>query len=116
MALDFQRVGEISMIRVNGALTCNDPQGFVPRFTAWLDHREPARCVLDLAGLEMLDSSGIGAIVSSLHKVRTRNGDLVIAGAQGRVATVLKIARVNQFIQMFGTVDEAQQALASVGQ
>ena len=116
MALDFQRVGAISVIRVSGMLTCNDPQGFVPRFTAWLDHREPARCVLDVAGLEMLDSSGIGAIASCLHKVRTRNGELVIVGAQGRVATVLKIARVNQIIQMFETMDEAQRALASVGQ
>jgi anti-sigma B factor antagonist len=116
MPIDFQRIAEVSVIRVSGLLTCNDSQGFVSRFTAWLDHREPTRCVLDVADLKMLDSSGIGAIVSCLHKVRTRKGDLVIAGAQGRVATVLKIARVDQFIRLFATVDEAQRTLASVGQ
>ena len=112
MALDFSKQATVSVIRLTGTLTCDNPQGLVARFAAWLDHREPARCVLDIAGLDMIDSSGIGALVTCLHKVRTRAGDLVIVGARGRSAMVLKTARVDKFIQMFATMDEAVQALS----
>ena len=113
MALEFLTDGEMTVIRMSGQLTCEDQQGLVARFSAWVERRQKPRCILDLEALQMLDSTGIGAIVSCLHKVRVREGDMALAGALGRIDTVLKIARVDQIIPMFATAEAVRQAWAS---
>ena len=41
--------------------------------------------VFDLRGLELIDSSGVGAIVSTLQRVRTLQGDVKIARLTGQL-------------------------------
>jgi anti-sigma B factor antagonist len=68
--------------------------------------------ILDLADVEFVDSSGLGAIVSAL-KLLGRRGDLVISGAREPVQALFKLTRMDKVFRMFGTVQEAQQALAA---
>jgi anti-sigma B factor antagonist len=68
--------------------------------------------VLDLSEVEFVDSSGLGAIVSAL-KLLGRRGDLVISGARESVQALFKLTRMDKVFRMFGTVEEAQQALGA---
>lgn len=67
--------------------------------------------VLDLSGVNFIDSSGLGAIVSSL-KLLGERGDIVIAGARNTIATMFKLTRMDKVFRMFAGCDEALAALA----
>ena len=100
-------------MQLSGTLTSANSNGLVAQFAGWLDRGNPARCVIDLSKLEILDSSGIGSIVTCLHKVKKLDGDLCLAAAQGRTATVLAIARLDLIFKMYPTVEAALAAVAA---
>lgn len=66
--------------------------------------------ILDLSGVDFMDSSGLGAVVSSL-KLLGRRGDLVIAGAGESVRALFKLTRMDKVFRMF---DTSQAALAAI--
>ena len=68
--------------------------------------------VLDMKAVSFIDSSGLGALVSSL-KVIGRDGDLVLCGTAGNVASMFKLTRMDKVFRMFHTSEEAVAALSS---
>jgi len=113
MGINMEVRQGISLVQLSGTLTSTNSNGLVAQFTAWLDRHAPARCVFELSKLEMMDSSGIGSIVTCLHKVKKLGGELCLAAAQGKTATVLAIARLDLIFKLYPTVDDAIQALAA---
>jgi anti-sigma B factor antagonist len=69
------------------------------------------KIILDLSGVDFVDSSGLGAIVTCL-KVLGRKGDLVISGVKNDVMTMFVLTRMDRVFQMFPTIDDATKALA----
>jgi anti-anti-sigma factor len=69
-----------------------------------LGHR---RFVFDLASLDYLDSSGIGAIVSCLAKVKRTGGELRMAGLNTRLERMFKMTGVDTLFAIYPTVTEA---------
>ena len=67
--------------------------------------------VFDVSEITFVDSSGLGAIVSSLKMVG-KEGDLVIAGAGETVLSLFKLTRMDRVFHMFATEKEAVEALA----
>ena len=63
--------------------------------------------ILDLTGISLVDSTGIGQIVKCLCKLRTTGGSLRLAGLKGMVAGVFKITKVDQVIGIYPTALEA---------
>src|SRR3954454_18245678 len=68
--------------------------------------------VLDLKAVSFIDSSGLGALVSSLKAIGG-DGDLVLCGTGGTVASMFKLTRMDKVFRMFGTTEEAVAALTS---
>ena len=69
------------------------------------------RLVINLAGVEFLDSSGLGALVSIL-KALGGNGAMAVCGAQGAVLALFKLTRMEKVFTLFATRTEA---IASIG-
>ena len=60
----------------------------------------PAELVLDLEGLEYIDSSGLGFLVT-LHERMERQGQrLVLAHLRSHVSRVFKITRLDQILDI----------------
>ncbi len=69
------------------------------------------RIVLDLAGCEFLDASGLGAIVGALKRCRAFNGGVAVARPDERVAKLFRITGLTKVFGMHATVDDAAQSL-----
>lgn len=69
------------------------------------------KIVLDLSKVEFIDSSGLGAIVSSLKRMGGR-GDLVVCGLQETTMTLFKLTRMDRVFQVF---ESEQQAVSALG-
>ncbi|MCS6808393.1 MAG: STAS domain-containing protein, partial [Bacteroidota bacterium] len=68
--------------------------------------------VLDLSAVSFVDSSGLGAIVTSL-KLLGRKGDLLICGVKDDVMTMFSLTRMDRVFQLFPTVDDALRSIES---
>jgi len=69
----------------------------------------PISLALDLAKVEFIDSTGLGAILSILKRVG-KSGDIIVTGTSDTVGSMFKLTRMDRVFQMFPTVDEALSA------
>lgn len=67
--------------------------------------------VLNFEAISLIDSSGIGAMVSILKRTRSRAGDTVLANVGEQPMEVFKILNIHKGIAIYGTVEEAVSAL-----
>lgn len=69
------------------------------------------RLVVDLADVEFVDSSGLGALVSVL-KALGGQGALAVSGAQGSVMALFKLTRMDRVFAIEPTRVDAVRRLA----
>ncbi|HEY0706012.1 MAG TPA: STAS domain-containing protein [Polyangia bacterium] len=67
--------------------------------------------VLDLSAVGFIDSTGLGALVSSL-KAGTTPAGVAIAGAKDSVAALFKLTRMDKVFRLFPSDSAAASALA----
>lgn len=68
---------------------------------------DSTRIVVDLTGTEFIDSSGLGALITSLKRLRQSGGDLRIAGVQEQARTVLRMTNLDQVLVPYESVADA---------
>jgi anti-sigma B factor antagonist len=76
--------------------------------------REP-EIIVDLAGLEFIDSSGVAALARGRKQARHAGGDLRLAAAQQQVLRVLTLTRLIEAFPVHASVDEAVGSAAAPG-
>jgi anti-sigma B factor antagonist len=65
------------------------------------------KLVLDLSGVDFLDSTGLGMIVSALKRARTHDGDLRIVCTESRITRLFEITGLDKALTVLPTVDAA---------
>jgi anti-sigma B factor antagonist len=68
------------------------------------------RAILDLTGVNYVDSAGIGLIALASGRLKEAGGKLVAVAAEGRVLEMLKMTQVNRIVEVFPTMQEAGNA------
>jgi anti-sigma B factor antagonist len=75
-----------------------------------LIEQDRVRIVIDLGGVEFLDSTGLGVLIGSLRRCRERGGELALAAPKETVQKVLNITGLDKVFPIHGAVDEATSA------
>jgi anti-sigma B factor antagonist len=67
------------------------------------------KLILDLAAIDFIDSSGLGALVSALKRLKHLDGtgEIRLANVRPSVRAVLEIIRLHRVFPQFSTVDDA---------
>jgi anti-sigma B factor antagonist len=65
------------------------------------------RLVVDLDGVDFLDSSGLGALIGGLKVARVARGNLRIARPNDQVRLVLELTTLDRVLYPYNTVEEA---------
>lgn len=63
--------------------------------------------VVDLGGVDFIDSTGLGVLIGALKRVRTHDGNLVLVCTEPRIVKVFEITGLNQVFQIHSSVDAA---------
>lgn len=69
--------------------------------------------IVDMEGVEFLDSTGLGVLVGGLKRVRAHDGSLQVVCSHERI---LKIFRITGLTKVFDIHPSVPEALAEVGQ
>ncbi|MFC5828652.1 STAS domain-containing protein [Nonomuraea insulae] len=96
-----------------GAATAADLVREVERVLAG----RPAAVVVDLSRLAFCDFEGIGALIGAHRRARQLGGELVLTGAQGRCARLLRRTGLDHvFPQLPGRTEGGARGMTDVGQ
>ena len=68
------------------------------------------KIVIDLGGVNYMNSSGIGTLISCLTTVRNGGGELRLANVGGKVQNLFVIT---QLVKVFDTYETVERALAN---
>ncbi len=62
---------------------------------------------LNLSGVEFINSSGLGTLVSIMKEVRLRKGRLTLSDLASYVQEIFDITQLSHIFEIFGTQEEA---------
>ena len=71
------------------------------------------RLLLDLSGVNFMDSTGVGIMVNAFNRVREKQGAIAFCGATQRVHRVLQISGLLSKLPLYETREAALAALES---
>lgn len=71
----------------------------------------PGNLILDLSGIDFVDSSGLGALVQLVKKAKEAQGSLQLI-ANPRVMQTVKLVRLEKFLSIQPSVDVAVDNLS----
>lgn len=92
--------GGACQLRIEGsldALTVRDIRPIIDAVVA----DQPKRVTVDFEALTMIDSSGVGAVVSLFKRVKALGGEVVVVNAKEQPLAVLKLLKLER---VFGLV------------
>ena len=95
-----------AVVALRGELDLVDAAVVAAELTA-VAAREPGVVVVDLAGLEFIDSCGVAALAHGRRQTRQAGGDLILAAPRPNVMRVLAIIRLSEALSVYATVAEA---------
>jgi len=111
MNIQEKRAGAgIPVLELTGSMTMGVECERLAEEVERLVQQKETRIIIDLTGLQHIDSAGVGRIVSCMGKLRRAGGQLRMAGAKGMVASVLKMTRVEEVAGMFPTAAAAAES------
>ena len=65
------------------------------------------KVVADLSGVNWMNSSGLGILISALTTIRNAGGDLKLAAVIERIQSLLMITKLLTVFETFDTIEEA---------
>lgn len=104
-----ETVGDIAVFRVDAdVLDLSNARQFKRTAQALL--REHPKALFDMRGLTFIDSAGLGALLSCLRHVASKDGDLRLFGVTKQVQAVLELVRMHKILDIFEAKDDALHA------
>ena len=100
LGLDVTEHDGVSVVEVRGEVDVST----APRLRqALMELAAEGRCdvVVVLDGVEFLDSTGLGVLVSGLKRFRTMGGDLILVCTRPRLLRVLELTRLDRAFAVY---------------
>jgi anti-sigma B factor antagonist len=63
--------------------------------------------VIDLGGVEFMNSSGLGLLLGGASLLKNAGGKLVLAAASGKIGTLIKITKLDPVFEQYRSVPDA---------
>lgn len=110
LVIDERRSGTVTVLALRGWLVAyKSDEAFKDR-VADLVRAGHTSILVDLSGVEYIDSGGVGVLVSTLLHVTRRGGQFKLLNPSERVARVLEITGLHEVFAIF---EHEHDALAS---
>src|SRR5580704_11373662 len=111
LQIDSQVVGGVPTIYLQGELdSYSAPR--VRNILETLTENQHPTVLIDMTGLEYIDSAGLGVLVAALKEVNDHDGALAIMGLTPAVARVFRVTGLDNLFMVCTDADEAHTRLA----
>lgn len=112
LEVSYLKYGQVGLITAQGGLVLGPPvESLRQTLDNLTDHGE-TQLVLNLAGIDRLDSSGIGLLVKVLQTCKGAGGNIKLTALPKVVMQTLSMCRL---LPLFDVYDQDEDAIASFG-
>lgn len=112
MKQKFRKHEDIGILKVSGRLDATNAWELKDKFAEYLT--ETNKFVLDLEGLDSLDSAGLSEIVSCLKAASEVGGDVKIVSLQDKPRLLFETSRADRIFDMYNELIPAIESFELV--
>ncbi|HET6611976.1 MAG TPA: STAS domain-containing protein [Kofleriaceae bacterium] len=87
--------GDRTLLAIAGSLDALTAAEVMPSVDNIIDDRR-REVVVDIAGLDLIDSSGVAVLVSLYKRLRARGGKVSVTGARDQPLSIFKLLRIDR--------------------
>lgn len=116
MKISEEEVGAHTVLRMEGTLALGDSTRALQERCDKVFVERAGALVLDLSGLEHLDSTAIGVLVGELMRFEAEKRPFSLVNPRERVASVFRITNLDSVFHVFPTLEAAIDAADQTGQ
>lgn len=106
MPIATSQQGTITIMTLSGRFDALMAKEFKQVISGLIANRTISIAV-DMAAVDFIDSSGLGALVGSLKGVTKEQGEIRIAGLSPEVRTIFELTRLHRIFDIFGSLEAA---------
>ena len=107
LELEVDRKQDWQVLTVRGEVDITTTPRVRAQLISLLSEGNP-HVIVDLEGVDFLDSSGLGALIAGLKLARSRSGELrVVCDQQRSVRKVLEVTGLERVLERYDSVDAA---------
>jgi len=115
MDISQRIIGSVAVIDLKGRVTLGEGAEIFRDKINSLLHQGQRNLVLNLSGVDYLDSAGLGEIVGTYATVRRQGGTLKLVGLTARIRDLLSITKLLTVFDTFDSEQDAVRSFSSVG-
>jgi anti-sigma B factor antagonist len=107
-----QQLGDVTVFELTGRLLLGNSLGYAENSLHRLIDGGTRKLVIDLTGLNHIDSSGLGMLIYCSGRMEQSGGKMRVAGAAGAVARVLEVAHADRVLHLDPDVTSACRVMS----
>lgn len=95
--MNFERIdtGDETLLKIEGSLDAVSTPELRPTIDALVAEKR-TRVTVNLSALRLIDSSGVGAIVSLYKRLRAQGGDVTVVGLKDQPLAIFRLLRLDR--------------------
>ena len=109
MKIREEKINDVEVLKLEGRLDASSAKDIKEK-VALLTKENRVKLVIDMGGIDFIDSSGLGSLISSLRSVNKLGGDIKISALQDQVRAIFELTRLHR---IFGIYDDNDAAAMS---
>jgi len=109
LSIETKISGDVFILRCEGRIVYGDECAVLRERVVDMLPGTP-KIVVNLEGVDYIDSGGLGMLVGLLLSARNRGGELKLASPRKRVKDVLRNTNLDRIFRVYGNNDEAVAA------
>ena len=107
MDVNVKRDGTCSVVYVNGDVDLHSSPALRDTVLELFQKRGQEKVIVNMSGVQYVDSSGIASLVEGLQEARKRNGRFILVGLNDGPRHVLELTRLLNVFEIAQTEEEA---------
>lgn len=106
----FQR-DDVTVVIIEGVIKVGESASVFSDYLTGLIERGSGAVLLDMTGIDYVDSTGLGELVGYLQRFEDQGRRLALLRPQSRILNLLKLTKLDEVFQIFSDETEAVVAL-----
>ncbi len=107
MKIQEEQRGAHALVRVSGTLALGENTRLLQEQFEKIAVEKTGALILDMSGLEHLDSTAIGVLVGGLRRFEAQGRRFYLVSPRERVASVFRITHLDSVFRTFSSVEDA---------
>ncbi len=112
MTIETYQKGQVTVLTLEGDVMGGPEALLLNETINQLLDKGITKLVLDLSGVERMNSSGLGIMINALGNFKQNGGNLKLAALNPRINHLLKVTRLTAIFEVYDTVDAAIASFA----